>query len=103
MLPYPPTDHPPLNLTEQNGATKYLSLEHLGFKDETKRAREKRQIPEAMEEIEERKTSTEQIWPGRTDSGRHNAGAGGEEQGGGGFGSGSCGWGITPHTARPRR
>ena len=34
-----------------------------------------------MEEIEERETSTEQIWPGETDSGSHNAGAGGDEQG----------------------
>ena len=34
-----------------------------------------------MEEIEEREASTEQIWPGRTDSGNHGAGAGGEEQG----------------------
>ena len=46
-----------------------------------KRGKEKSQIPEAMEEIEERETSTEQIWPGETDSGSHNAGAGGDEQG----------------------
>ena len=34
-----------------------------------------------MEEIEEREASMEQIWPGRTNSGSHNAGAGGDEQG----------------------
>ena len=36
------------------------------------KGQEKRQIPEAMEEIEMRKTPTEQIWLGETDSGGHN-------------------------------
>ena len=34
-----------------------------------------------MEENEEKETSTEEISPEETESGRHNAGAGGEEQG----------------------
>ena len=70
-----------MSLIVQYGATKYLSLGHLGFKDETTRAMKKRQIPEAMEEIKERRASTEQIWLEKIDSGRHNARARGEGQG----------------------
>ena len=58
-----------------------MSLEHLGFKIETNGARKKSQIPEAMEEIEERKASTEQIWPEGTDSSRHKVVAGGGGEG----------------------
>ena len=41
----------------------------------------KNPVPKAMEENEGKETSTEEISPEETESSRHNAGAGGEEQG----------------------
>ena len=52
-----------------------------------------------MEEIEERKASTEQIWPECTDSSRHKVVAGGGRKGAAVFGGSRAGGGITltPH------
>ena len=60
MLPYPASDHPPLDLTEQYRATKYIVSRALRVQGWNQKGKEKSQIPEAMEEIEERETSTEQ-------------------------------------------
>ena len=51
-----------------------------------------------MKEITKRSSSTEEIGRGMDESSRHGAGAGGEKQGGDGFESKSCVWGITLHT-----